>query len=254
MTSAARSLSSEGCPNGPQRHTHAPAILLAVALFVAAVMLRSWGAAVLALLVGSSFAFVWGIRHEEDWAAGGALQNPREPPRGAGGRQGMEAGTVIDEPERLVGAVAWSSGLAELYRREYAPMVRLAHLLTGSNEAAEDVVQDSFVRLYRSWHRADQPGAYLRTIVVNRCRSWHRRQRMERDRLPRPVPDIVDAEARELLDALGRLGLRQRTALVLRFYADLSEADVAQALGCRPGTVKSLVHRGLRQMEGVIER
>ena len=159
---------------------------------------------------------------------------------------------MIDEPE-LVGVAARSSGLAELYRREYAPMVRLAHLLTGSNEAAEDVVQDSFVRLYRSWHRADQ-GAYLRTIVVNRCRSWHRRQRMERERLPRSVPDGVDAEARELLDALGHLGLRQRTALVLRFYADMSEADVAEALGCRPGTVKSLLRRSLRQMEGVIER
>lgn len=73
-------------------------------------------------------------------------------------------------------------------------------------------------------------------------------------RPPRPAAEGVDSEARELLDALAHLGVRQRTALVLRFYADMSEADVAEALGCRPGTVKSLVHRGLRQMEGVIER
>lgn len=146
------------------------------------------------------------------------------------------------------------SGLAKLYRREYLPMVRLAHLITGSNEAAEDIVQDSFVRLHGSWDRADHPGAYLRRIVVNGCHSWHRRRRMERERLPRPATEGVEPEAHELLDALARLNLRQRSALVLRFYADMSEADVAEALGCRPGTVKSLVHRGLRELEGMIER
>ncbi len=166
----------------------------------------------------------------------------------------MEAEAVIDQPERLERLADRDASLAALYRREYAPMVRLAHLITGSNEVAEDVVQDAFVRMHRNWDRADQPGAYLRTIVVNGCRSWHRRRRLERERLPRPTPAGVDAEVRELLDALAHLGLRQRTALVLRFYVDMSEADVAQVLGCRPGTVKSLVHRGLRQLEGVIER
>ena len=161
---------------------------------------------------------------------------------------------MVDEPQPLDGAPDRAEGVAELYRREYAPMVRLAHLITGSNEVAEDVVQEAFVRMYRNWHRADRPGAYLRTIVVNGCNTWHRRRRMERERLPEAVAEGVDPEARELLDALARLGLRQRAALVLRFYADMSEADVAQALGCRPGTVKSLVHRGLRQMEGMIEQ
>ena len=166
----------------------------------------------------------------------------------------MEAGAVIDQPERLERSVNRDLSLAALYRQEYAPMVRLAHLITGSNEVAEDVVQDAFVRMYRNWERADQPGAYLRTIVVNGCRSWHRRRRMERERLPQPGPAGVDAEVHELLDALAHLGVRQRTALVLRFYLDMSEADVAQVLGCRPGTVKSLVHRGLRQLKEVIER
>ena len=115
-------------------------------------------------------------------------------------------------------------------------------------------MQEAFVQMYRNWGRADRPGAYLRTTVVHGCHTWHRRRRMERDRLPQPVAEGVDPEARELLDALARPGLRQRTALVLRFYADLSEADVAHALGCRPGTVKSLVHRGLRRLEGMIER
>ena len=166
----------------------------------------------------------------------------------------MEAEAVIDEPTRLAVVADRAALVAELYRREYAPMVRLAHLITGSNEAAEDLVQDPFVRLYWSWERVDEPGAYLRRIVVNRCNSWHRRRRMERQRQPRPVAEGVDAESRELLDALAHLGVRQRTALVLRFFVDMSEADIAHALGCRPGTVKSLVHRGLRQMEEVIER
>ena len=161
---------------------------------------------------------------------------------------------MVEEPQPLDGAPDRAKGVAALYRREYVPMVRLAHLITGSNEAAEDVVQEAFVRMYRNWDRSDRPGAYLRTIVVNGCNSWHRRRRMERERAPRPVAEGVDPEARELLDALARLGLRQRTALVLRFYADMSEAEVARALGCRPGTVKSLVHRGLRQLEGMIER
>jgi RNA polymerase sigma-70 factor (sigma-E family) len=161
---------------------------------------------------------------------------------------------VVEEPEPLKGGPSGEDGLADLYQQEYGPMVRLAHLLTGSNEAAEDLVQDSFVRMYRRWDRVDQPAAYLRTTVVNRCNSWHRRRRMEEERSPRPPLDTIDSEARELLDALAHLGVRQRTALVLRFYADLPEVEIARALGCRPGTVKSLVHRGLRQLEGMIER
>ena len=166
----------------------------------------------------------------------------------------MEAEAVVDEPQPLDGAPDRAEGVAELYRREYVPMVRLAHLITGSNEAAEDVVQEACVSTYRNWDRADRPGAYLRTVVVNGCNTWHRRRQLERERLPRPAAERGDPEARELLDALARLGLRQRTALVLRFYVDMSEAEVAHVLGCRPVTVKSLVHRGLRQLEGMIER
>lgn len=162
----------------------------------------------------------------------------------------MEAEAVV----HLVGAAGRTDGLVDLYQREYAPMVRLAHLITGSNEVAEDIVQEAFVRMHQSWGRADHPGAYLRRIVVNGCHTWHRRRRMERERTVRPVIEGVEPEGRELLDALARLTPRQRSALVLRFYADMSEAEVAQALGCRPGTVKSLVHRGLRELEGMIER
>jgi hypothetical protein len=100
----------------------------------------------------------------------------------------MEAEAVIDQPKRLERSVNRDASLAGLYRQEYAPMVRLAHLITGSNEVAEDVVQDAFVRMYRNWDRADQPGAYLRTIVVNGCRTWHRRRRWSASAYPGRVP------------------------------------------------------------------
>lgn len=77
---------------------------------------------------------------------------------------------------------------------------------------------------------------------------------LERRARPEPRPEAVAPGAREMLDALARLAPRRRAALVLRFYADLSEADIAEVLGCRPGTVGSMVHRGLRQLGGMIER
>ncbi|MEO6120895.1 MAG: sigma-70 family RNA polymerase sigma factor [Acidimicrobiales bacterium] len=166
----------------------------------------------------------------------------------------MEANALVGPLEPKEVASAQVASLEALYRNEYAAMVRLAHLITGSNEVAEDLVQESFVRLHGNWARADNPAVYLRTTVVNRCRSWQRRQVLERRRRPRPQPAAVDAEVRELLDALAQLGARQRAALVLRFYADLPETEIARALGCRCGTVKSLIHRGLRQLEGAIER
>lgn len=102
---------------------------------------------------------------------------------------------MVEEPQPLDGVPDRADLVAELYRSEYLPMVRLAHLITGSNEVAEDVVQDAFVKMHRSWDRADRPGAYLRTIVVNGCNTWHRRRRMERERLPRAVAEAVDSEA-----------------------------------------------------------
>ena len=92
--------------------------------------------------------------------------------------------------------------------------------------------------------------------MVNACRS-HLRRAGPRAGLPPPVgaePSGVPAEADELFDALAALPSRQRAALVLRFYEDLSEADIAVALGCRPGTVKSLLHRGLAELRKVVEQ
>lgn len=148
------------------------------------------------------------------------------------------------------------TGFIALYDEAYVPMVRLAHLLTGSNEAAEEIVQEAFAQAFRRFDRLDNPGAYVRRSVVNGSHSWHRRRRSERRALERTGASNDDGHTAggELTDALAALPFRQRAALVLRFYEDRSTAGVADALGCRPGTAKSLVSRGLQQLREVIER
>lgn len=144
--------------------------------------------------------------------------------------------------------------LGQLHRDRYGAMVRLAVLLVDSQAIAEEVVQDCFVRLHPRFDRIDDPVAYLRRAVVNGCRSVGRRQTMERARLRVERPVAAELGADELLDALAGLPPRQRAALVLRFYEDLSGPQIAEVLGCRPGTVKSLIHRGLAQLREVVER
>src|SRR5207237_879994 len=119
--------------------------------------------------------------------------------------------------------------LEDLFRLRYDAMVRLSALLLGSDASAEEVVQDCFIRLGRRWDRIQHPTAYLRAAVVNACRSHRRRLGLERAHL-RPTPDTVDLGADEVWDALAALPYRQRAALVLRFYEDLPEEEIADAL------------------------
>jgi RNA polymerase sigma factor (sigma-70 family) len=141
------------------------------------------------------------------------------------------------------------------YGAQWPGAVRLAALLTQSSAACEDLAQEAFVRIYRNWSRSEHPQAYLRTTIVNLCRNWHAHNRTERGKLPLLYEaDATDLRADELTDALGCLPYRQHAVLVLRYYLRLSEADIAVALGCRPGTVKSLAARALAQLEKVIER
>ncbi len=151
--------------------------------------------------------------------------------------------------------------LGELYVRYADGAVRLAYLLTGDSALAEDIVQDAFVRLAgRLLHLRDPDAfdAYLRRTVMNLSRSHFRRKRVERAYLTRAGGAVgAQAASREgrsfedrdaLWRALGKLSRRQRLALVLRFYEDLSERETADVLKCRPGTVKSLVSRGLETL------
>jgi RNA polymerase sigma-70 factor (sigma-E family) len=152
--------------------------------------------------------------------------------------------------------------LGELYLRYADDATRLAYLLTGDRALAEDLVQDAFVRLAgRLAHLRDEGAfeAYLRRTVVNLSRSYYRRRKVERAYLERTRtrpeastgPDVAEREALWL--ALARLPARQRAALVLRFYEDLSERQVAEVLRCPAGTVKSLVSRGLRALRTQID-
>jgi RNA polymerase sigma factor (sigma-70 family) len=144
--------------------------------------------------------------------------------------------------------------LEDLFRDQYGAAVRLAYLLTGNEAVAEDLVQDCFIRLHAHWGTMEQPAAYLRRSVVNACRDHHRRVRRERAHFPDLVTEAVSPETPVILDALARLPYKQRAALVLRFYEDRPEREIAEALKCRPATVRSLVHRGLASLSKVIER
>ena len=158
-------------------------------------------------------------------------------------------------------SAATQSRLGELYERYAVSAIRLAYLLTGDRALAEDIVQDAFVRLGgRLRHLRDPVAfeAYLRRTVVNLSRSHFRHAKVERTYLARegghvesrtaPGADRSVAERDELWRAMRRLSERQRAAIVLRFYEDLPEDRVAELLRCRPGTVKSLVSRGLQTM------
>jgi len=126
-----------------------------------------------------------------------------------------------------------------------APMVRLAHVITGSNEAAEDVVQEAFMRLHRRWADVENPPGFLRTVVTNLCRTQVKRSRSERRHTQRTAESIGEPELDETWDRVCRLPFRQRAVLALRYYADLPEAEIARILKCRIGTVKSAHHRAL---------
>jgi RNA polymerase sigma factor (sigma-70 family) len=134
-----------------------------------------------------------------------------------------------------------------LYLDERPGLVRLAFLLTGSSETAEDVVQDAFERCLSRLDRVDKPGAYLRTAVVNGARSKMRRERSA-PVLPAPMAAELGESALELWAALRTLSERRRTAIVLRYWVDLPVTEIADAMDCRPGTVSSLLHRGLADL------
>jgi len=161
--------------------------------------------------------------------------------------------TEMEKAERIEGG-----RLAQLYERHADGALRLAYLLTGDLPLAEDLVHDAFVKLAGRLLHVRDPGsfdAYLRRTVVNLAISHFRRRKVERAylererRLARADPVEPEPAAREAMKrALLRLPHRQRAAIVLRFYLDLSEAETAEALRCRPGTAKSLVSRGLRTL------
>jgi len=138
--------------------------------------------------------------------------------------------------------------LADLHRAEYRSLVRLAAVL-GDRAVAEEIVQDAFVRTHVAGARVRDPLAYVRRAVINGARSSLRRRRV-RERAAWPEAGVaLPEDHREVIDALRRLPRRQRECLVLRYYLDLSEADIAAALGISTGSVKQHSHRGLAALQ-----
>ncbi|HUF31884.1 MAG TPA: SigE family RNA polymerase sigma factor [Acidimicrobiales bacterium] len=157
-----------------------------------------------------------------------------------------------------------ASAVAALHEAHYRDLVRLAALLLDDVGASEEVVQDAFVSLQVGWgrlRRVEAADAWLRTAVLNGARSRMRR-RQSAARHPAPAPGTAPSaeagamEAREhdrVLAALALLPERQREALVLRFYLDLSEAEMADAMVVSRGSIKTHVHRGLAALETMLE-
>ncbi|PJN04686.1 SigE family RNA polymerase sigma factor [Streptomyces sp. CB01201] len=164
---------------------------------------------------------------------------------------------------RAPGAVPPTVG--ELYHAHRLKMVRLAVMLVDDRATAEDVVQDAFTALYRRHgdriDEIDNALAYLRTAVVNAARSVLRRRRTARGYTPPHEPDapsaeervVLDEEHREVLAALGQLTARRREVLVLRYWSDLTEAEIATTLGISRGSVKSIASRALDSLEKILE-
>lgn len=169
---------------------------------------------------------------------------------------------------RKPGAAVADDALRDLYRDHYRGLVRLATLLVDDRETAEEVVQDAFVKVHAGWHRIAEPDRalpYLRSAVLNGARSALRRRGVARrwfDRETRKgVADAPSAEAAgvagatrdDVMDAIRHLPEQQRNVVLLRYYADLSEAQIAETLGIAPGTVKTSCHRALAKLAPMLE-
>ena len=143
-----------------------------------------------------------------------------------------------------------SLDVGALYHEQWARLVRLAFLLVGSRETAEDLVAGAFLRLEVRPGPPAEPVAYLKRMVVNAARDHHRHAAVARRAPLAPATVTGIPEIDETWEALGRLPERQRQALVLRYYADCTLHQVAELLGCPLGTAKSLIHRGLAALKG----
>ncbi|HVL32398.1 MAG TPA: SigE family RNA polymerase sigma factor [Actinomycetota bacterium] len=149
----------------------------------------------------------------------------------------------------------------EFFEMEIEPLRQLAYRLTRDWDEAEDLAQEALVRTFRAWDRireAERPGAYARTILINRHRSLLRRALIEAKHLTARatsdrVEDASDPDAIVIWDELMRMPLKQRQAVVLHYFEDLPQIEVAHIMQCPYGTVNSLVHRGLARLRARLE-
>lgn len=205
------------------------------------------------------------------WLGEHAEASAETPGTGAPAAQPPAADAGPVTPEDFLAAPTergeWSADLAvvELYAQQYKSLVRLAAMLVRDTPSAEEVVQEAFIAMHEGWHRlkdSEKALAYLRQAVVNRSRSVLRHRMVVEKNAPKPAPDMPSAEHGALamlersavIAALRELPDRQREALVLRYYADLSEAQIAAAMKITPGAVKSHTSRGMAALRAALER
>ncbi len=161
------------------------------------------------------------------------------------------AAHVADEAVSPATVVSFESVFAEMY----PSMVSLASSLLASRALAQEVVQDAFAKAFERWSRLENPGGFVRTCVVNACRSQWRREVVLRKITPKLVastPVSVEDRHDAVLDAVRRLAPKRRAVVLLRFYEGCSEAEIAELLSMPKGTVKSTLHRALADLRGVL--
>jgi RNA polymerase sigma-70 factor (sigma-E family) len=176
----------------------------------------------------------------------------------------MRAGRAVG-PTAADGASA-EAAVTALYQAHALGMIRLAHIMLGDRANAEDVVQEAFCGLYRRWSHLSDAGSalpYLRTSVLNGCRSLQRRRpgRQAQPGDPGDGQPAASAEAtaitgedrREVMQALRRLPARQREALVLRYYLDLSPEEIGTVMNISPSSVRSATHRALSSLGRMLQ-
>ena len=168
--------------------------------------------------------------------------------------------------QALAGSGVWDASeiVTEIYAAHYNQLVRLAVMLVHDVQTAEEVVQDAFEAMHLAWRRlrdSEKALSYLRQTTVNRSRSVLRHRKVVEMHAPKPAPDEQSAEHAALTliersavtSALRALPERQREAIVLRYYGDFSEADIAKAMGISKGAVKSHTARAIAALKSILE-
>ena len=160
------------------------------------------------------------------------------------------AAELVDHP-----STARVADFDAFYRRSWPRFVRTAALLAQDQSVADEIAQEAFVQVLHRWDEMVDPSAYLYQCVVNGARTYHRRRRVVREKLTVLAGlSSADQEFGELADVVASLPFRQRAVIVLRYWCDLTENEIAATIGCRPGTVKSLSSRALARLSTEVPR